>query len=461
MTGKFGGGETKRIIGPKTKELLAKKDKYISKGISNAKPVFIEDGQGALVTDVDGNTFIDFYGGIGSLNAGHCPVPVVQAIQNQAKKLIHTCFAASMYQSYVDLAEKLVEITPGNFSKKAMLINSGAEAVENAIKVARAYTKRAGIIAFEMAFHGRTLMTLTLTSKVRPYKLGAGPFVPEVYKLPSAYCYRCYFQSTYPSCGMHCLDQFDRFFATGAAPESIAAMIIEPVQGEGGIITPPKEFLPGLKSICEKHGIVFILDEVQTGFGRTGKMFASEHFGVEPDVITLGKSLAAGMPISAVVGRAEIMDAPESGSLGGTLGGNPLACEAALANINFIENEKLAERALKIGAIVLERVREMQERYSLIGDVRGVGAMIGMEFVRDRKTKEPAKEETARIIEECFNQGLLVIGAGVFGNVVRLLMPLVITDEQLEQGLLILKKAIAKVSAEFNYTRTDSIASGT
>lgn len=435
--------QTQRLT---SEELLEKKMKYVSRGISHGTPLFIEQAKGAIMTDVEGKEYIDFYGGIGVLNAGHCPSPVVDAIKDQAEKLLHTCFMTAMYDSYVNLAEKLVQITPGDFAKKAFFINSGAEAVENAIKVAKAYTKRPGVISFELAFHGRTLMTMSLTSKVKPYKHGFGPFAPEVYKIPSAYCYRCYYHSTYPGCGMHCLEQFDRFFAAEAAPDNIAAMIIEPIQGEGGFIVPPKEFLPGLQEICKKHGIVFIIDEVQSGFARTGHMFAAEHFGVTPDVMTLAKSIASGMPLSAVVGKTEIMDAVEPGNVGGTYGGSPISCAAALATIDFMEQEKLTERAGKIGDTVMQRLQVMKEKYPLIGDIRGVGAMIGIELVKDRESKEPAKKETNEIIKECLKQGLVIISAGVFGNVIRMLMPLVITDQQLEQALTILDNSIAKVS---------------
>ncbi len=433
------------LPGPKSKALIDRKNKCTSRGISQGTPLFIEKASGALMTDVDGNEFIDFYSGIGVLNAGHCPRPVVDAIKDQAEKLIHCCFMTSMYEGWVDLAEKLIQITPIKGDLKVTFANSGAEAVENAIKIARSYTKRTGVIAFELAFHGRTNLTMGLTSKVKPYKYGFGPFAPEIYKVPSAYCYRCYYRSTYPGCGMHCLEQFERFFAAEVEPEAMAAMIIEPVQGEGGFIVPPKEFLPGLKTICEKHGIVFIADEIQSGFARTGKMFSVEHFDVEPDLITMAKSIASGMPLSAVVGKAEIMDAPGPGMIGGTYVGNPLACAAGVATINYIEQEKLAARAEKIGASVVVRLKDMQEKYPLIGDIRSLGAMIGIELVKDQKTKEPAKEETGQIIKECLSQGLVLISAGIFGNVIRMLMPLVVTDEQLERALNILDGAFAKV----------------
>jgi 4-aminobutyrate aminotransferase/(S)-3-amino-2-methylpropionate transaminase len=431
--------------GSGTKELLAKKDRFVAKGISNVIPIFVEYGKGAAVRDLDGNVYIDFYGGIGVLNAGHCPETVLESIRNQSEKLLHTCFMVSMYESYVDLSEKLVAMTPGSGPKKAMLVNSGAEAVENAVKIARAATKRPGVIAFEAGYHGRTLLTMTLTSKVKPYKHEFGPFAPEIYKVPSAYCYRCIFKATYPECGLHCLEHFDRFFVSEADPSNIAAMIIEPVQGEGGFIVPPKEFLPGLKSICEKHGIVFIADEIQTAFGRTGRMFAVEHFGVTPDLMTLAKAIAAGLPLSAVVGRAEIMDAPTPGRIGGTYGGNPVACAAALSTIGYIEREGLSDKAGIIGARLTSRLKGLQERTPAIGDVRSLGAMVAMELVKDRNTKEPAKEIASRVIAECFRRGLLTMGAGIFSNVVRFLPPLVITDEQLEKAIMIIEESVSTV----------------
>ncbi|RKO68046.1 4-aminobutyrate--2-oxoglutarate transaminase [Desulfofundulus salinus] len=435
------------IPGPRSNNLLEKKNRYVARGISNATPVFVAEAKGALIKDVDGNEFIDFYGGIGTLNAGHCPEPVVKAIKSQADKLLHTCFMVTMYENYVDLAEKLAGLCPvKGESKKVMFANSGAEAVENAVKIARFYSKKPGIIAFECAFHGRTLMAMSLTSKVKPYKFGFGPFAPEVYKVPSAYCYRCYYNSTYPECGLHCLENFTRFFAAEVPPENIAAMIIEPVQGEGGFIVPPPEFLPGLQKLCEKHGIVFIVDEVQTGFARTGKMFAVEHWGVQPDLMTVAKSIASGLPLSGVVGRAEVMDAPDPGHIGGTYGGNPISCAAALATIDYMQEQKLADRAARIGEMALGRLRAMQEKYPLIGDVRGLGAMVAMELVKDRKTKEPAKDETARIIQECYKRGLIIISAGIFSNVVRMLMPLTITDEQLDLGFSILEEVMAEVA---------------
>lgn len=432
----------------RAESLLAAKEKYVAQGISSLYPMIIESAQGAEVKDMHGNSYLDFYGGIGVINAGHCPQTVVDAVKTQAEKLLHSCFMVGMYEPYIQLAEKLCRITPGNHDKKAMFVNSGAEAVENAVKIAKAYTKRPGVIAFEGGFHGRTLMTMSLTSKVKPYKHEFGPFAPEVYKIPSANCYRCIYKSTYPGCGMACLEAFERFFISEVDPENIAAMIIEPVQGEGGFIVPPKEFLPGLKQICEKYGIVFIADEVQSGFARTGKMFACEHYGVVPDLMTMAKGIASGMPLSAVVGKAEIMDAPTAGRIGGTYGGNPVACAAALATIELMEREQLPNRAEQIGAKIVAKMRELQQQYPQIGDIRGLGAMVAIELVKDPQTKEPFKEAVPTIIQECFKRGLLTMGAGIFGNVIRFLPPTVLTDAQLEQGLNIFAEGLAVVLAE-------------
>jgi len=431
--------------GEETKKLSAKREKYVSRAISNLAPIFIDRAKGAVIRDVDGNVYIDCYGGIGVLNGGHCPDSVVAAIREQAEKLLHSCFSVSMYDSYVNLAEKLTEIAPGDGAKKAVFFNSGAEAIENAVKIAKAHTGKSGLVAFSGGYHGRTLLTLTLTSKVKPYKAGFGPFAPEVYKAPFAYCYRCPFKSTYPECGMHCLEHFERFFTSEVDPDNVAAMIIEPVQGEGGFVVPPKEFLPGLKAICEKHDIVFIADEIQSGFSRTGKMFATDHFAVVPDLMTVAKSIAAGLPVSAVVGQAEIMDAPAPGQLGSTYGGNPVACAAALAAIDQIEKDSLAERAEVIGRKITATMEELQQQFPQLGDIRSLGAMVAVEFVQTPETKEPDKDAVTAIIRGCFKRGLLVISSGLFGNVIRFLPPLVMTDAQLEQAMSIFSEAVAEV----------------
>ena len=431
-----------------TEKLLKRKQAAVASGIAHSTEIFVEKASGAVITDVEGKEYLDFYAGVGVLNVGHCPKPVVKAIQKQADKLLHSFFSVAMYEPYVELAEKMNEIMPGESKKKTMFVNSGAEAVENAVKIARHATKKTGIMSFECAFHGRSLMTMSLTSKVKPYKYGFGPFAPDVYKVPSAYCYRCPYKSTYPGCGMACLERIERFFTTEMDADHIAAMIIEPIQGEGGFIVPPKEFLPGLKTICEKNDILFIADEVQSGFARSGKMFAIENWGVEPDLMTTAKSIAAGVPLSAVTGKAEYMDAPGAGSIGGTYGGNPLACVAGIETMKFIEDNDLCHRAQVIGEKIMSRFKTLQESCDTIGDVRGLGAMVGIEMVKDKKSKAPAKELTSRIISLCLEQGVILIGAGVFGNVIRLLIPLVVTDEQLDRGLTILEQSIVKATAE-------------
>jgi len=438
------GKEMPKVVnlhGENTKRLLARKEKSIARGIPTVFPLCIDEAKGAVLKDIEGNIFIDFYGGIGVLNAGHRPDAVVDAIRKQVDKYLHTSFPIINYEPYVALGEKLASITPGDYAKKAMFVNSGAEAVENVVKIARAYTKKTGIVSFEGGFHGRTLLTMTLTSKVKPYKFGFGPFAPEIYKIPYAYCYRCAYNCTYPDCNMYCLDQIKRFFVAEVDPENIAAMVVEPVQGEGGFVVPPKEFLPGLKNICEQNGILFIADEIQSGFARTGKMFAIEHSGITPDLMTTAKSIAAGMPISAVSGKAEIMDAPAPAHIGGTYGGNPVACAASLATIEFIEKEGLCDRAVTIGKFVVDRLKGMQQKHSEIGDIRALGAMVGIEFVKDRGSKEPAKDETIMVRDECLKRGLIVLPCGMFGNAIRMLMPLVITDEQLSHCMSILEEA--------------------
>jgi 4-aminobutyrate aminotransferase/(S)-3-amino-2-methylpropionate transaminase len=431
-----------QVPGPNSSKLLEERNKYIPKGISYSFPVFAKEAKGALIVDVDGNQFIDFAAGIGVANVGHCHDRIVKAAKEQLDKYIHTSINVFMYEPYVRLAKKVAAITPGDFPKKTMFANSGAEAVENAVKIARKYTGKKGIIALECAFHGRTLMTMTLTSKVRPYKYGFGPFAPEVYKIPSAYCYRCYFGLSYPDCDMQCVKNLERFFLAECPADNVAALIAEPIQGEGGFIVPPPEYLPQLKDICSKHGILFIADEIQSGFGRTGKMFASEHFGLEADLITIAKSLAAGFPLSGVTGRAEVMDESAPGEIGGTYGGNPIACAAALEVIDIIQEESLPARAVKIGEIIQKRLRELQDKYPVIGDVRGLGAMVAIELVNDRKTKEPAKEITGKLAAGCYRRGLVVLSAGIYSNVLRFLPPLVITDEELNQAMDVLEEAL-------------------
>jgi len=350
-----------------------------------------------------------------------------------------------MYEPYIELAKRINAIAPGEFPKKTMFVNSGAEAVENAIKIARHATNRPATIAFEDAFHGRTLLAVSLTSKAKPYKLGFSPYAPEVYRMPYAYCYRCAFGLEYPSCEIHCAYFLRDFFTTHVPAEQVAALIIEPVLGEGGFVVPPKEYFKILQKICQENGIVFIADEVQSGFGRTAKMFAIEHYDVEPDLLTMAKSMAGGFPLSAVTGKAELMDHPQVGGLGGTFAGNPVSCRAGLAVLDQFEKKNLLTRGKKIGDRVIKKFRELYEQHPIIGDVRGLGAMVGMELVVDRKTKEPATAFTKQLVTRCREKGLLMISAGTHSNIIRPLMPLVITDEQLEKGLSIIEESLFEI----------------
>jgi 4-aminobutyrate aminotransferase / (S)-3-amino-2-methylpropionate transaminase / 5-aminovalerate transaminase len=434
------------VPGPKSLELMRRREAAVPRGVGHATPIFAARAEGAVLEDVDGNRYLDFAGGIGVLNVGHRAPRVVEAIRKQLDEFIHTCFSVAPYSKYVELAEKLNTLTPGTFSKKTLLVNSGAEAIENSIKIARAYTKRPAIICFEDAFHGRTLLTMSLTSKTHPYKAGFEPFATEIYRIPYAYCYRCSYGLQYPSCGTFCAHHLEDAFKRAVASESVAAVVVEPVLGEGGFVAPPKEFFPIIQEICARHKILLIADEVQTGFGRTGAIFASERYGITPDLLVSAKSLGAGMPLAAVTGRAEVMDAAGVGGLGGTYSGNPLSCAAALAAIETIEKEGLATRAGAIGKIFLDRANGWAKRWGLIGDVRGLGAMCAIELVRSRDKKEPAKEETEQVLRYCHSHGLILISAGSYGNVLRLLVPLIITDEQLAEGLNVLEAAIASVA---------------
>jgi 4-aminobutyrate aminotransferase/(S)-3-amino-2-methylpropionate transaminase len=370
---------------------------------------------------------------------------VVEAVRRQLDRFLHTSFNVLPYESYIALAERLNAITPGRFAKKTVLVNSGAEAVENAIKIARAYTKRPAILAFEDAFHGRTYMAMAATSKTHPYKAGFEPFPSDVYRVPFAYCYRCSYSLEYPSCEIHCARHIEDAFKRVVAAESIAAVIVEPIMGEGGFLTPPSEFFPILSEICRRHGILLIADEVQTGFARTGALFACERLGLQPDLIAMAKSLSGGLPLAAVTGRAEIMDTPGPGALGGTFGGNPAACEAALAVLETIETENLCARANHLGDRFRRRAAQWQSRWELVGEVRGLGAMQALELVRSRQTRAPAEEEAKRILQYCYEHGLIMITAGSYGNVIRLLVPLVITDSQMDEALDVLESALATV----------------
>jgi 4-aminobutyrate aminotransferase/(S)-3-amino-2-methylpropionate transaminase len=434
-----------KIPGPNSQALSARRANAVPRGLSHGTPIYVAKAEDAWLEDVDGNRYIDFAGGIGCANAGHRQQPVVDAISAQLDKFLHMCVQVTPYEGYVKLAERMNEVTPGKFAKKTLFVNSGAEAVENAVKIARAYTKRPAIIAFEDAFHGRTMMTLALTSKTHPYKAGFAPFPGDVYRVPFAYCYRCSYNLKYPSCDLYCARHLEDTFKRVVANEEVAAVIAEPVMGEGGFIAPPPDYFKVLIDLCHKHGILFIADEVQSGFGRTGTLFASEQYGIEPDLIVTAKSLGGGLPLAAVTGRAEIMDAPAVGGLGGTFAGNPLSCAAALATLDLFEKTNLLTRANELGDRFQRRAREWQRRWPIVGDVRGLGGMQAIELVKSQETKAPATDETKQITQYCYEHGLITITAGSYSNVIRILVPLVATNEQIDEGLDVLESALAAV----------------
>ncbi|NOY14113.1 MAG: 4-aminobutyrate--2-oxoglutarate transaminase [Deltaproteobacteria bacterium] len=438
-------------------QLMKLRNQHTPPGLAVTTPSFITAAKGAIMIDADGRELLDFAGGIGVNNVGHCHPKVVEAIKDQADKYLHTCFHIAPYEPYIELAARLNELAPGRAEKMTMFLNSGAEAVENAVKIARYATGRPAVISFENGFHGRTSLGMTLTSKVKPYKFGFGPFAAETYRMPYAYCYRCPIGQKYPDCKVACADLLEDFFITHVAAEQVAAVIVEPIQGEGGFITPPPEYFPKLQQICRKHGILLIVDEVQTGMGRTGKVFACEHWGIEPDLITTAKSLAAGLPLSAVTGRSEIMNKPHVGGLGSTYGGNPLAVRAAQAVLEILIEDGLLQRAEQLGETLRSRFEKLQTEHEIIGEVRGKGPMLALELVRDRQTKEPAAEEAKKLTQLCYQKGLILISCGNFGNVLRVLMPLVITDEQLEQGLSILEESLQ----ELKHSAAQKLAGGT
>jgi 4-aminobutyrate aminotransferase / (S)-3-amino-2-methylpropionate transaminase / 5-aminovalerate transaminase len=423
------------IPGPRSREILERLTRVVASPLAVNLPIVAEEARGALLTDVDGNTFVDFTGGVGVLNVGHSHPHVVAAIAEQAARFTHTDFTIVPYEVYVELSERLLAVAPFSGRAKAAFFNSGAEAVENAVKIARLATGRPGVIAFTGAFHGRTLMAVSLTSKVEPYKRGLGPFAPEVYRAPFPNAYRGPDAAT-------ALAELEEMFATQVAPEQVAAIVFEPQQGEGGFLPATPEFVEGLRRIADEHGIVLVADEVQTGFARTGRMFAMEHFGVEPDLLTVAKSIAGGLPLSGVLGKAAIMDAPHVGAIGGTYVGNPVAQAAAIAVLDVIEQEGLVDRAEAVGETIRARMHAWQERWPRIGDVRGLGAMLAIELVDDPATKEPAPELASAVVEEAAQQGLLLLKAGVHGNCIRVLCPLVISDAELHEALAVWEAAL-------------------
>ncbi len=423
----------------RTASLLQLRSQHVPRGVSNMHPIFTARAQGAQLWDIDGNEYIDFASGISVLNVGHNHPKVIQAVQAQLERFTHTCFQVTMYEPYIRLAERLNSLAPGEAPKKTLFLTSGAEAIENAIKIARAATHRPAVIAFSHSFHGRTLLGMSLTGKATAYKQDFGPYAPEIYHAPFPYVYRGWSSE-------RALEALHELFQTEVTPDQVAAVLIEPVLGEGGYIPAPESFLRELRRITEAHGILLIADEIQTGFGRTGKLFAIEHSGVVPDLITVAKSLAGGLPLSGVIGRAEVMDAPAAGGLGGTYAGNPLACAAGLAVLDIFEQEDLFARAQQLGTRLMERFRSLQSEVSALGDVRGLGPMIGLEFVHDPATREPAPEVADQILVEAREQGLILLKAGLYGNVIRIVAPLVIEEAHLSRGLETLCRVIKQVA---------------
>ena len=426
------------IPGPRSQELLARKQRVIANAKTIALPIVAQEGRGATLTDIDGNVFLDFTGGVGCLNVGHSHPRVVEAATEQLGRFAHTDFTVVPYEPYVELAERLLAKAPFRGPAKAAFFNAGTEAVENAVKFARLYTGRPAVIAFEGAFHGRTLMALTLTSKPYPYKLGMGPLAPEVYRAPFPQDYRGPDAET-------ALAALRNLFVTHVASEQVAAIVVEPVQGDGGFLPAPQAFLDGLRAICDEQGICLVVDEVQSGFARTGKFFAIEHYGIEPDLITVAKSIAMGLPLSGVIGRAEIMDAPPDSAIGGTYVGNPVAQAAALAVLDVIAEEDLAARATFLGDQMRARMRAWQERWPQIGDVRGLGAMLAIELVSDPTAKTPAPELASAVTEAATKQGLLLIKSGIYSNCIRVLMPLTLSDAELDEALAVWEASLEAV----------------
>ncbi|MDR3713943.1 MAG: aspartate aminotransferase family protein [Puia sp.] len=433
------------LPGPKSQAALERRKNALPAGLAKSTEVVVERAKGALVWDVDGNQLIDFAGGIGMINVGHCEENVVRAIREQADKYIHTCSLVTTMEPYLDLAEMLNGLTPGDYPKKTLLANSGSEAVENAVNIAKYYTKRNAVLCFEGAYHGRTLLTLSLTSKYTLFKKGFGSYVSDIYRIPAPNLYRKPEGLTDEQYVQSCIRQLENAFIAQVDPESLAAIIIEPVQGEGGFLTMPAAYLHKLREVCDKYGIVFIADEIQCGAGRTGKLFAVEHSGVVPDIIVSAKSIGAGMPISAVTGKASIMDAPHPGGVGGTYGGSPLACVAAIEAVKILSSPAFLQRVGEVGAIIRNELEKWKEKYTVIGDTRGLGAMQLVEFVKDRGTKEPDPDTTLTVIKDAVAHGLIMIRAGLYSNCIRLLPPIAITDEQLTEGLAVLETAIARI----------------
>jgi 4-aminobutyrate aminotransferase/(S)-3-amino-2-methylpropionate transaminase len=434
------------IPGPKSRALLERRQRAVPRGVPLAAPIALATGENAVVTDADGNQLIDFAGGIGTLNTGHRHPAVVAAAKRQLDRLMHTSFQVATYEPYLDAAERLNAVAPGDFSKKTMFVNSGAEAVENAVKIARIHTGRSAVLCFEHAFHGRTLLGLTLTSKVMPYKKGFGPFAPEVYRLPYPYCYRCDEPRAAGECCRASRARFEALVASYVDPDALAGVIVELQLGEGGFVPAPPAFVAMLAAFCRDHGIDLIDDEIQTGFGRTGRLFAAEHYGLAPDLLVTAKSLAGGLPLGAVTGRAEIMDAAHVGGLGGTFAGNPVALAAAVAVLDVLAQDDIAGRAARLGERMHSRLRALAERCPVIGDVRGLGAMAAIELVQHRTSKEPAKDLAGKLQAAALQRGLLLLTAGTYGNVIRILVPLTVEDAVLDEGMTVLEQTLVGIA---------------
>jgi 4-aminobutyrate aminotransferase/(S)-3-amino-2-methylpropionate transaminase len=428
------------IPGPVSRTLMERRNSTVARGVSTTLPVFITAAGGGVMLDADGNSLIDFGSGIAVASVGNAADAVVSRVQQQVAQFTHTCFMVTPYEGYVEVCEELARLTPGTHEKRTALFNSGAEAVENAVKIARHYTGRTAVVAFDHAYHGRTNLAMALTAKNMPYKQGFGPFAGEVYRVPMAYPLR--WPGGPEACKADALETIKTLIHTQVGEDNVAAVILEPIQGEGGFIVPPEGFIAALAEFCQQHGIVFIADEIQSGFCRTGDWFACEHEGVVPDLITTAKGIAGGLPLAAVTGRAEIMDAVHSGGLGGTYGGNPVACAAALGAIETMETEDLPGKARRIGEIMLPRLQKLAETYPTIAEVRGRGAMIAIELTKPG-TLEPAPATAAAVAAACHKQGLIVLTCGTFGNVLRFLPPLVIGEDLLEEGLDIIENAFA------------------
>lgn len=435
------------LPGPKSQALLERRKNALPAGLAKSTDFCVAKAEGAVVTDVDGNTLLDFAGGIGMMNIGHSNETVINAVKDQLDKYTHTCTLVTTIEPYVELAEMLNKLTPGDFAKKTLLANSGSEAVENAVNVAKYYTKRNAVLCFEGAYHGRTLLTLSLTSKYALFKKGMGSFVSDIYRIPAPNVFRKPHAMSEDEYVDYCIAQFDVAMIAQVSPDALAAIIIEPVLGEGGFIQMPKKFMQKIRKICDDNGIVMIVDEIQSGASRTGKFLAIEHTGVVPDIVCMAKSIGAGMPISAITGRAEILDAPHLGGVGGTYGGSPVACVAAIETLKILPSETFLNRVIEVGEIIRIAMEGWIAKYKCVGDVRGVGAMRLVEFVKSRNTNEPDMEVAMAVIKDAISKGVILIRAGLFSNCIRLLPPIAITNEQLQEGLDVLESAIAAVDS--------------